>query len=98
MATSELTQKPITITLPSEMAAKAEALAEQEGRSLRELFIEAFRAYQTSVFERWWKDLRQYADEHNPNGCTEEDIPRLIKEVRAEMAVEEAALKTAKAS
>ncbi len=43
--------------------------------------------------------IRRYAQTRNPRGYTEEDIPRLIKEARAEMAAEEeAALKPAKAS
>jgi len=98
MATSNEPLTTITIALPATMAAKAEALAESEGRTLSELFLEAFRAYQANAFEQWWKELREYADTRNPHGYTEEDIPRLIKEVRAEMAAEEEARNAAKAS
>jgi len=98
MATSNEPLTTITITLPATMAAKAEALAQSEGRTLSELFLEAFRAYQKAAFDLWWEDLREYAETRNPHGYTEEDIPRLIKETRAKMAAEQDARNTAKAS
>jgi hypothetical protein len=79
------------------MAAKAEALAESEGRTLSDLFLQAFRSYQAAAFDRWWKELDEDTT-RNPHGYTEEDIPRLIKEVRAEMSAEEEARNSAKAS
>ncbi len=90
--------KTITISLPPEMAAKAEALAKRESRTMSELFREAFRKYHGSIVDGWFEELAQLGASRNPHGYTEEDIPRLIKEVRAEMAAEEAAQLTAKAS
>lgn len=92
------TSKTITISLPPEMAAKAEALAAEEGRTMSELFREAFRTYYGNIVDGWFKELNGYAATRNPHGYTEAEIPRLIKEVRAEMAAEELAQTTAKAS
>jgi hypothetical protein len=86
MATSDEPLTTITISLSARVADKAEALADIEGRTLSDLFLRAFRAYQAAAFDQWWKELREYADPSNPHGYTEDDIPRLIKEVRAEMA------------
>jgi len=97
MATSASTPTTtVSITLPSYLAAKAEALAEREGRTLSELFGEAFREYQAAIIDKLWKELEE-DPRRNPHGYTEEDIPRLIKEVRAEMAAEEEARAAAKA-
>jgi len=90
--------KTITISLPPEMAAKAEAMAKREGRTMSELFRETFRAYYAREVDTWFQELAEFATTHNPHGYTEADIPRLIKEVRAEEAAEKAALKIAKAS
>jgi len=98
MATANEPLTTITITLPARVAAKAEALAEREGRTVSELFGEAFHDYMSETFLRTMEDIRRYALTRNPHGYTEEDIPRLIKEVRAKMAIEEAALESAKAS
>jgi hypothetical protein len=99
MATSDEPLKTITIKLPATMAAKAEALAEIEGRTVGEVFSEALSDYMGETLLRTMDDIRRYALTRNPHGYTEEEIPRLIKEVRAEMAAEEAAaLMTAKAS
>ena len=81
--------KVYTISLPPEMAEQAEAIAKRDSRTMSELFREAFRVYQT---ERALKALREaaaYGATHNPDGYTEEDVPRLIKEVRAEMRAEQ---------
>jgi metal-responsive CopG/Arc/MetJ family transcriptional regulator len=93
------TSRTITISLPQEMIVKAEALAESEGRSVSELLGDAFQDYLSVGVLRSMEDVRRYAQTRNPHRYTEEDIPRLIKEVRAEMAAEEeATLRTAKAS
>lgn len=51
---------------------------------MSELFREAFRAYSAQQARRTLDELGEYAEAHNPKGCTEADVPRLIKEVRAE--------------
>jgi metal-responsive CopG/Arc/MetJ family transcriptional regulator len=90
--------KTFSVTLPADLAAKAEGLAEREGRDLSEIFTEAFRDYWCDSAFRSLEEVRDYAATRNPHRYTEEDIPRLIKEVRAEEAAELAARETARAS
>jgi CopG family transcriptional regulator/antitoxin EndoAI len=77
--------KVFTISLPPDLAKRAEAIAKSESRTMSELFRDAFRAYQATQTREWLDELRAYAATRNPHGYTEKDIPRLIKEVRAEM-------------
>ena len=85
--------KVYTISVPPELAARAEAIANSESRTMSEVFRDAFRFWesQRQSTRKWVDDLRAYAATRNPYGYTEEDIPRLIKEVRAEMRAEQAA-------
>jgi predicted DNA-binding protein len=97
MATATRTSKTYTISLPPDLAAKADALAKLESRTMSELFREAFRVYYARHIDKVFAEL--VADPNrNPMGYTEEDVPRLIKEVRAQEAAEEAARQSAKAS
>jgi len=73
-----------TISLPPELAQKAEALAQRDCRSMSELFREAFRTYSAQQARRALDELGEYAASRNPKGYTEADVPRLIEEVRAE--------------
>jgi predicted DNA-binding protein len=77
-----------TISMPPEMAASAEYLAKIENRTMSELMREAFRAYDERQVARFFDEMGEYAKSRNPHGYTEEDIPRLIDEVRAEMRAE----------
>ena len=70
------------------MAASAEYLARKENRSISELFRQAFRAYQKDEITRLLDETAAYAATRNPHGYTEEDIPRLVAEVRTEMRAE----------
>lgn len=74
-----------TISMPPEMAAAAENLAKRENRTMSELMREAFRAYNEEQVARFIDEMGEYAKTRNPRGYTEEDIPRLIEEIRAEM-------------
>jgi len=51
---------------------------------MSELFREALRAYSAQQARRTLDELGEYAASRNPKGYTEADVPRLIKEVRAE--------------
>lgn len=82
------TTKEYTISLPADLAMSAESLAKQESRTVNELFQEAVRAYSRQRSEALLAEITAYAATRNPMGYTEEDIPRLIKEVRAEMDAE----------
>jgi predicted transcriptional regulator len=83
-----------TISMPPEMAASAEYLAKLENRSMSELFREAFRSYNERQVARFFDEMGEYAKTRNPHGYTEEDVPRLVKEVRAAMRAEREAAGT----
>ena len=51
---------------------------------MSELFREAFRTYSTQQARTTLDELGGYAASRNPKGYTETDVPRLIREVRAE--------------
>jgi len=77
-----------TISLPPDMAKQAEAIAKRDSRTMSELFREAFRTYQQERTRKWLEEIGEYAATRNPDGYTEADVPRLIKEVRAEIRAE----------
>lgn len=77
-----------TISMPPEMAEKATALARSQNRTMSELMREAFRAYSEGRISQVFDEMAEYAKTRNPQGYTEEDIPRLVKEVREEMRAE----------
>jgi CopG family transcriptional regulator/antitoxin EndoAI len=79
---SARTSRVYTISLPPELALKAEALAKRDSRSMSELFREAFRSYYAQQARRTLEEIGEYAATRNP-GYTEADVPRLIKEVRS---------------
>jgi metal-responsive CopG/Arc/MetJ family transcriptional regulator len=81
--------KVYTISLPPDMAKQAEAIARRESRTMSELFREAFRVYHSERIRKALEDAAAYGATRNPYGYTEEDVPRLIKEVRAEMRAEQ---------
>lgn len=75
--------KVYTISLPPELAQRADALARRDSRTMSELFREAFRAYSAQQARTALDELGEYAAQRNPKGYTETDVPRLIKDVRA---------------
>jgi predicted transcriptional regulator len=77
--------RAFTISMPPEMAAAAESLAKRESRTMSELFREAFRAYHAQQIGTIFDEIGKYAATRNPNGYTEDDVERLVHEVRAEM-------------
>jgi CopG family transcriptional regulator/antitoxin EndoAI len=79
--TTQRTSRVYTISLPPELAQKAEALARRDSRSMSELFREAFRCYYAEDARKSLMEIGEYAQARNP-GYSESDLPRLIKEVR----------------
>jgi CopG family transcriptional regulator/antitoxin EndoAI len=71
-----------TISLPPELARKAEALAKRDSRTMSELFREAFRSYSAQQARQAIEEIGEYAAGRNP-GYRESEVPRLIREVRA---------------
>ena len=76
--------KVYTISLPPELAQRAEALAQRDSRTMSELFREAFRTYSAQQARTTLDELGEYAAGRNPKSYTDADVPRLIKQVRAE--------------
>lgn len=76
--------KVYTISLPPELAQRAEELARRDSRTMSELFREAFRTYSAQQARQTLNELGEYASTRNPKGYRESDVPRLIQEVRAE--------------
>ena len=74
-----------TISLPPELAQKAEALARRDSRTMSELFREAFRSYSAQQARATLDELGEYAASRNPNGYTEADVSRLIQDVRRDV-------------
>jgi predicted transcriptional regulator len=58
-----------TISFPENLAQQVEKIAEEESRTMSELFREAFRTD---------------AEAHNPENYTQDDIERFVDEIRAE--------------
>ncbi|MGA7218713.1 MAG: ribbon-helix-helix protein, CopG family [Candidatus Sulfotelmatobacter sp.] len=80
MATNRVS-RVYTISLPAELAQKAEALAKRDSRTMSELFREAFRTYYAQQARRALQEIGEYAAERNP-GYTDADVPRVIKQIR----------------
>jgi CopG family transcriptional regulator/antitoxin EndoAI len=83
------TTRVVSITLPPPLFEQAQALAKQENRTMSELLREALRRYQR---ERNWERVRSYGtmSAEMGNVKNEEDVVNLVRQVRREMAQEEA--------
>jgi CopG family transcriptional regulator/antitoxin EndoAI len=85
--TGTRTSRVYTISLPPELAQKAEALAKRDSRTMSELFREAFRAYYAQQARKTLEEIGEYAASQNPDGYSEADVPRLIKEARSKKTI-----------
>ena len=81
---STRTSRVYTISLPPELAQKAEALAKRDSRTMSELFREAFRAYYAQQARKTLEEIGEYAARQNPSRYSDADVPRLIQEVRSQ--------------
>lgn len=88
MPSSTRRSRVFSISMPPEMAEKAMAMAKTQNRTMSELMRESFRVYEKNEIEQIMAQAATYAATRNPHGYTEDEIPRLIKEVRAEMRAE----------
>ncbi len=77
------TAKTLSITIPGEMLARAEALARKESRTMSELVREALRHYER---QRWWEEMNAYgrAKAVAAEVRDEDDVVRAIHEHRGE--------------
>lgn len=79
--------KVIPISLPKQLLDEIDKTAKSESRTRSELMREATRSYLAERKE--WKALLAYGKKQAVKlRLTEEDIPRLIKEVRQELKQE----------
>jgi plasmid stability protein len=71
-----------SVQLPDDLIAELRAKAAEQGKTLDQLAEEALRK---GLEERSWQELLAYGEERGTaSGCTEADVPRLIKEWRRE--------------
>jgi predicted transcriptional regulator len=73
-----------TISFPENLAQQVEKIAEEESRTMSELFREAFRAYRVHRAQESLAKFRTDAEAHNPENYTQDDIERFVDEIRAE--------------
>jgi metal-responsive CopG/Arc/MetJ family transcriptional regulator len=74
-----------TISFPEDLARQVDEVAKEESRNFSELFREAFRTYRMERVRRRLQADLEYARTRNPKGYREDDVERLVDEVRAEM-------------
>jgi metal-responsive CopG/Arc/MetJ family transcriptional regulator len=67
------------------MAKQVDEVAKEESRNFSELFREAFRTYRMERVRRRLQADLEYARTRKPKGYTEDDVERLVDEVRAKM-------------
>jgi CopG family transcriptional regulator / antitoxin EndoAI len=75
--------KVYTISLPPELAARAEAIAKEESRTMSEVFRETLRAYDAQRIVSALREAAAYGATRNLAGYTEQDAVRMVKETRA---------------
>lgn len=82
--------KTVSITMPPELLAKAQELAQREHRTMSELMREAVRAYLASSNridqQQAWDNLLQRTRAHGRSIgiASEEDVDRLLGEFRTD--------------
>jgi CopG family transcriptional regulator/antitoxin EndoAI len=73
--------KTLSVTLPPDMLKRAQSLAKKESRTMSELIREALRHYER---RSWWDEVNAYGRARaERQGIREEEVDRLIHEVRA---------------
>jgi metal-responsive CopG/Arc/MetJ family transcriptional regulator len=71
-------------TIPTDLMIQVQDLARQQGRPAADLIAEAVKKY---LDDRRWNDMLSSARRRaSAMGLTEDDVPRLIAEDRAEQA------------
>jgi len=77
-----------TISFPENLAQQVEKVAEEESRTISELFRQAFRGYLVDRAHRSLEKTRAEVHARNPTPYTEEDVEGFVDEIRAEMYAE----------
>jgi metal-responsive CopG/Arc/MetJ family transcriptional regulator len=74
-----------TISFPEDLAQQVEKVAQEESRTISELFREAFRTYRVDRAHRSLEKTRAEVHARGPQRYTEEDIEGIVDEIRSEM-------------
>jgi metal-responsive CopG/Arc/MetJ family transcriptional regulator len=80
--------RTVTVSLPEKLVQQLEAMAVEEGRDPGELPAEGFRRVLWSRIEKSLEMSRSESRARGGDKYTEDDVERLVHEVRAEMAAE----------
>ena len=88
VAATKRNSRTMTISKTEKKAASGEIIARRENRAKSELFRETFRVNHSQRLDALPEGTRRHAATVNPEGYAEEDIPRLVKEVLAEIRAE----------
>lgn len=83
------TSRVFTISFPEDLAQQVEQVAEQESRNISELFREAFRTYRLERIQRKLFAARNGAAVRAPKKYREDDVERLVDEIRSEFSRKE---------
>ena len=83
----ESEQKTVTLTIPAEVCEKLETEARLKGCSVPEVIPDMISAYRLGLLEKHHARVQEIVRSH-PTPYTEEDVPRLVREVRKELAAE----------
>ena len=78
--------RTLSVTLPPDMLKRAQSIAKKESRTMSELIREALRHYErrSDLSGAWWDDVNAYGRAQAARqGIREQDVDRLVHEVRA---------------
>jgi hypothetical protein len=78
----------LTISLPENLADQLQKMAVEEGRDPSDLLAEGFKRLLWDRIEKSLESTRAEARARCGDQYTEEDVERLVHEIRAEMAAE----------
>jgi metal-responsive CopG/Arc/MetJ family transcriptional regulator len=84
MANTKRRSRVFTVSFPEDLAQQVDQFARQDGRSVSELFREAFRTYRMEKIRKHMDEDLEYSRQRNTHGYTPDDVERLVHEVRAE--------------
>lgn len=85
---SKRRSRVFSISLPPDLAARAEAIAKAESRTISEVFRETLRAYESQRILRTLREAAAFGATRDLGGLTEEGVPGMVKEARAAMRAE----------
>ena len=83
---SEQQEGTVTFTIPVELGQRIEKEAADRGISVEELLRQMLGSYRADWMKELLAETAAYVKTLPPTPYTEEDVPRLVKEIRAERA------------